>query len=408
MMKRMVGSAVAVVGLVALAGCANTPTGSSDADGMTWSMWIGSSEDQKAWETVGAAGGEAAGVTVSLQGAPFVDYWTKLSTQLGTPNAPCIVSMQSLRLNQFTSGLLPLDDLAADSDVDLSEFDPGALAAMESEGKLYALPYDTGPLVLFYNRDAFADAGIAEPAPGWTTAEFEDAAGKLQDAGTVAFGTTVEDLYLESTVLALTGGEMIASDGSVDLTSPDVAEGIDYLADMVEAGTATRANGPDSTADENAFLAGSVASVVGGPWLMLDFLAKADFEVGVATIPAGTGGGQTYSAGSGFGISSTCSQPEKAFEAITTMTSADVLSQLATDGRAFPARTASQQDWYTKVGTDGVQTAMEAALASAVPLPGSTNADKLNQLLAQYGPQMVNGERPASEVLTEMNDQLSR
>lgn len=407
MKRRMMGVAAAAVGVMAFAAC--TPgAGGGDAQGLTWSMWIGSTDDQQAWEAVGAAGAEAAGVPVSLQGAPFNDYWTRLSTQLGSSSAPCIVSMQSLRLDQFASGLLPLDDLIAGSDVDLSEFDAGALSALQQDGAQYALPFDTGPIVLFYNRDAFAAAGVAEPQPGWTTAEFDAAAAQLQAAGQVAFATTVEDLYIESSIFAATGGTMVTDDGTTDVTASAVADGVDYLAGLVQSGVATRADGPDGSADDNAFLNGSAASLVGGPWLMINFVDTADFQIGVATLPVGPNGGGTYSAGSGFGISSTCSQPEQAFAAISAMTSEEQLSTLAEQGRAFPSRTASQQVWYDNVGIDGAQATFEAALASATPLPGSAQGDQLNQLLAQYGPQMVNGDRPAAEVLAEMDAQLNR
>lgn len=405
-MKRKKMAALPLIGVMALAGCAGD-TGAGSDDTLTWSMWIGSTADQEAWEAVGDVGAEASGKNISLQGSPFADYWTKLSTQLGTSNAPCIVSMQSLRLNQFSDGLLSLSDLLEDADVDLSEFDEGALTALALDGEQYALPYDTGPLILFYNKDAFTDAGVDEPQPGWTVDEFEAAAEALDASGHVAFGTTVEDIYLESTLLAYNGAQVVSEDGTIDLEDPAVAEGFEWISGLVGDGYASKANGPDASADDNAFISGDVASVVGGPWLLLDFADKADFDLGVATIPAGAGGGQTYTAGSGFGISSTCSDPEAALEAILAMTSEDVLSDLAEQGRAFPARTASQSVWYEGSGIEGAQDTFEAALESAIPLPGSAQSDQLNQLLAQYGAQAINGDQPAADVLAEIASQLN-
>lgn len=405
MRSRVAAVATMAAGALALAGCANGG-GAASSDALVWSMWIGSTEDQQVWQSVGDAGGEAAGKTVTLQGAPFNDYWTKLSTQLGGASAPCIVSMQSLRVNQFTDGLLPLGDLIEERDFDLEAFDEGALAALAVDGEQYAIPYDTGPMVLFYNADAFAEAGVATPEPGWSADEFEEAAAKLQASGKVALANTVEDLFLESTVLAYNGGRILDESGELTLDDPAFAEGAEWLAGLVGAGEATKANGPDATADDNAFIGGQAASVVGGPWLLLDFQAKAPFTIGVTTVPAGAEP-ITYSAGSGFGISKTCADPEAAFDAIAGMTSDEVLSSLAEQGRAFPARTESQQVWYDNAGeVEGLQEAVDAALASSVPLPGSAKGDQLNQLLAQYGPQMVNGDRPASEVLEEIAGQL--
>ena len=49
---------------------------------------------------------------------------------------------------------------------------PASPRAFSIEGKQVALPYDVGPLVMFYNKDAFKAAGLKEPAIGWTTDEF--------------------------------------------------------------------------------------------------------------------------------------------------------------------------------------------------------------------------------------------
>ncbi|WP_166319940.1 ABC transporter substrate-binding protein [Microbacterium excoecariae] len=403
-MKTRAGIAVAAVGALALTGC-SSGSGGSDG-GLVWSMWIGSTEDQAAWETVADAGAEGAGLDVTLQGAPFADYWTKLSTQLGTDAAPCIVSMQSLRVNQFVDGLLPLDDLMASGDFDAAAFDEGAMAALAYDDQQFAIPYDTGPLVMYYNRDALEAAGVSDPAPGWSVSDFEDAAAALADNDQVALATSVEDLYLEATLLSYNGTQLLSEDGTYNLSSPEAAEGVEWLAGLVADGYATRADGADATADDNAFTNGSAAMLVGGPWQLLDLNSKTDFEVGVATIPAGDAGQATYAAGSGFGISTTCDDPEAAFAAITAMTSADILGDLAEQGRAFPARTAEQQAWYDNSGVDGLQEPFDSALASAVPLPGSAQGDQFNQLLAQYGAQMVNGDRPAADVLADIASQL--
>ncbi|RDG37811.1 ABC transporter substrate-binding protein [Streptomyces corynorhini] len=407
MRVRTAAVAAAAVGALLLTGCSGGQSvGSSDT--LTWSMWIGSSEDQKVWDGVGGTGAEASGKKVSLQGSPFNDYWTKISTQLGTDSAPCIVTMQSLRVNQFSDGLLPLDDLVKSTGFDSDAFDEGAMKALAVDGEQYAIPYDTGPLLLFYNKDAFGDAGVAAPAPGWTVDDFEAAATALKKKGKTALATTVEDIFLEALVFAHDGGQMVDDSGGITLDNAKNAEAVEWIAGLVKNATATRADGADASADDNAFINGTAATVVGGPWNSLDFKAKATFEVGVTTLPSPKGAQKTYAAGSGFGISKTCSDPEGAFAAITAMTSEKTLTSLAQDGRAFPARTAAQAAWYKNAGIDGAEETLNSALAIAVPLPGSADGDKLNQLLSQYGPQMVNGEKPAKDVLAEISSQLGK
>ncbi len=84
-------------------------------------------EDKAAWQKVADTVKSEDGITLTIQGAPFENYFTKLSTQLTTGGAQCVVSMQSLRTANYTSSLLPLDDLAKQDGVDLSAFDQTAL-----------------------------------------------------------------------------------------------------------------------------------------------------------------------------------------------------------------------------------------------------------------------------------------
>ena len=307
-MRARSGAIAAVAaGALALTGCGGG--GDAGGDALIWAMWIGSTEDQQAWNEVATAGAEAAGVGVTLQGAPFADYWTKLSTQLGTSGAPCIVSMQSLRLNQFVDGLLPLNDLIDATGFDAGAFDEGAMAALAIDDQQYAIPYDTGPLVLFYNKEAFAAAGVDDPEPAWTADEFEAAAERLAANGQIALASSAEDLTLQTSVFAYNGGRVLDEEGNYDLGDADFAAGVEWLAELVQEGYATRADGADPSADDNA-------------------------------------------------------------------------------------------------GIEGAANSFDSALASAVPMPGSVQGDQFSQLLAQYGAQMVNGDRPVPEVLATISDQL--
>ncbi|MGI3783339.1 MAG: ABC transporter substrate-binding protein [Janthinobacterium lividum] len=319
-MKRHALTALALSALLPLAACGGGSSGSGSAsasggttDQLTWSMWIAGQEDQAAWQKVADAASQG-GAKVTIQGAPFTDYWTKLRTQLSGGSAPCIVTIQSLRAANYSDVLLPLDDLAAKAGTKLDEFDPTALEGMKVDGKLYALPYDTGPVVMLYNKDLFDEAGVPEPRPGWTAAEFEADGEKLKAKNKELFATSVEDLFLESQILAYNGGRVIKADGTLDATDAAFAQGLDWDASLVSKGYATQASA-DGSADDNAFVNGKVATYVDGPWSLLGTKAKAKFHLGVTSLPAGSTP-TTFSAGSGFGVSKKCQYPDQAFAAI--------------------------------------------------------------------------------------------
>lgn len=408
MKRRPLIIATAVAATFALAACSS---GSGSAGGqsekaLTWGMWISGNADQAAWQKVAdAADADQDGLKVTIQGAPFADYWTKLQTQLSSNSAPCIVTLQSLRAANYTSQLVDIDDLAKKAGTDLSEFDQTALTGMKVDGKLYGLPYDTGPFLMFYNRDMFKEAGVAEPKPGWTTADFEAAGAALKAKGKTLFAPNVGDIPLESLILAYNDGRVIKSDGSLDVNNAKFAAGLDWMASLVKKGYSTEASS-DSAADGNAFVNGQVAAYTDGPWSLITQKEKVKFDLGVTTLPVGDSTETTYSAGSGFGISKECKYPEQAYKAITSMTSAKVLGDLAAAGRAFPGRTAVQQDWFDNAKIDGAKETFDVALKGAVPLPGNKSSDQLSQLFTQYAIQAVNGQESGAKVLSDIAGQL--
>ncbi len=407
-------TAAAGLVLAACSGGETTTDGSTDAGSggettaMTWTMWIGSTEDQDAWQAVAdTVAAENPGISLTIQGAPWGDYWTKLTTQITSSDAPCVISIQSLRAAQFTEGLVPLDDLISAAGLDLAEFDQGALNNLKVDGTQYALPYDTGPAVIFYNADMFDAAGLDTPAPGWSVADFEAAAAALKDSGVTAYANTAEDMFLEGIARSYNGSSPIADDGTVQADDPGFVETVDWVGGLVTQGFATQADGADGSADDNVFMTGGAAMLVNGPWAMIDLGSKVDFTMGVTTLPTGDGGGDTVSAGSGFGISKSCETPDEAFAAITTMTGDAVLTSLAEQGRAFPARTAAQPSWMTNAeSVIQVADTMAYAQEHSVPAPGSAQAEQMQQLFAQYLPQALNGDKPAAEVLGTVQSQI--
>lgn len=408
-----IGAAVIVAGGL-LAGCGGgdqSSGGSKAGDGsvtLTWSMWASGTEDRNAWQKV-ADEVTAANpkLKITLDTAPFTDYFTKLGTRLAGGSAPCIVSMQSLRTGGYTGGMLPLDDLIAKNKFDVGDFDKSIMAGLASGGKQYALPYDLGSLVVTYNKDMFQAAGVPAPKVGWTMADFEAAAKTLTRNGKYGFAAYPVDVYMFPMLLSRTGAEPVDASGQLALTSDPMVTAFQWYADLAaKAAVAPKVPGVDNAFPDTQFLNGNVAMSVNGPWSVLSLKQQAKFNVGLATIPAGPNGSKTYSAGSGFGIAKSCQYPDQAFQAISLMTSAKVLGELGTLGRAYPARKSVQDQWYQNAFA-GAKEVIDAANASATPLRTTNNWDQVTKLLAQYGVQVFNGQASAADVLKQVQQQAS-
>ncbi|GGX14041.1 ABC transporter substrate-binding protein [Streptomyces lomondensis] len=391
---------------VALAGTLVTACG-ADGGGsktLTWSMWATGGEEQQVWhEFADRVSREDPQITIKLETSSFDDYFAKLGTRLDSGDAPCIVSMQSLRTGGYTEGMLPLDDLIARNKFDVTDFDKSVMEGLSADGKQYALPYDVGPTILTYNRDMFRNAGVPEPRPGWTLDEFESVARKLTGDRTYGFVAAPQDVWMFPMVLTKTGAQPADATGKLRLTTPAMIEGVQWYADLAaRKKVAPRVPAADPTFSDRTFLSGDVAMGANGPWALLNLKNQAGFQVGLTTIPAGPDGSRTYSAGSGFGISRSCPDPEGAFKAITLMTAKEHLEWLGGVGRAYPSRESAQHAWYENARIPGAREVLEAANATAVPLRTTENWERVNQLLNQYGADLFSGASSAKQVLEQV------
>jgi len=409
--RRRLLAALAVLTVGAVSACGGDGGGggeseSADQADLTFQFWVGGTEDQAAWQKVAdQAHTDHPGITVKLQGTSWENYWSKIGTLLASGKAPCIVGMQSLRLASYANAMLPLDDLMTKYGLKTEDFDKPIMDGLKADGKQIAIPYDSGPLVIFYNRDAFKAAGVAEPKPGWTIDEFKAAAKKLTTAGRTGLVTTPGDMGVPAWVRTLTGAEPLA-DGKLNLTDPKFVEGFQGYTDFVRTDKiAPQVPGGNPDFEAQQFVAGKAAMQLNGPWSLIDTKGKVKFQLGIAPIPAGPDGSKTYTAGSGFGISRSCKTPDAAFQAIMSMTGEKPLTTLAAAGRAYPARIAAHPAWFTAAGIDGAKETIDYASENSIPLVTSKNWVQVADLLNRFGTQALNGEIPPDQALKTIQDQ---
>ncbi|HET6293148.1 MAG TPA: sugar ABC transporter substrate-binding protein [Kribbella sp.] len=408
--RRRLVAALAVLAMGTVAACGggggSDDAASADQADLTWQFWIGGTADQAAWQKVAdQAKADHPGITVKLEGASWENYWSKIGTTLASGKAPCIIGMQSLRLASYANAMLPLDDLMAKYNVKAEDFDKPIMDGLKSDGKQIAIPYDSGPMVIFYNRDLFKAAGIAEPKPGWTMDEFKAAATKLSTGGKYGFVTTPGDLAFLPWVLTTTGAQPL-KDNKLALTDPAFTDGYQQYVDLVvKDKIAPRVPAGGTDFETTNFISGKAAMKLDGPWSLIDLKGKSKFSLGIAPMPAGADGSKTYTAGSGFGISRSCKTPDAAFQAIVSMTSQKPLTDLAAAGRAYPSRPTAHDAWYTAANLQGARETIEYASQHSIPLVTSKNWVQASDLLLDFGVQALNGELPPDQALKNVQDQ---
>lgn len=417
--KKLASAAVAltmVAGLTYLAVPLPVASAASEAPvTLSWQMWAGSQAEITAWDhDASIVHSEYPWITVKLTyDQPFGNYFTKFPTEIASNTEPDLVAIQSLRTTGFQAGLLPLTTSELDRDgmpgFNLKDFDQGILNGLKNtSGQQIALPYDFGPLMVYYNKTEFLKYKVPLPSIGWTWSQFNsDAALITKDSGGAVYGY-INDPYLDQFIAyAVDHGASYLKNGRLDIDTPAMAS---LLASYVASVKANESPLPPSNAAESnwwiyQWIDGTGAMYIDGPWDMIFDLSTvksgiANFKVGIAPLPVGPGGKSvSILAGSGFGISPDLYKNHPgvdksalfsdAVKAIEGLTSPAAEQFLASAGRAFSARTAQQKYWTATVkalGVANVTANMDAALQNSV---GYVTTNKWNGTTDAFDSQIV-------------------
>jgi ABC-type glycerol-3-phosphate transport system substrate-binding protein len=397
--------AVLVFAAMLLAGCGGSGQGASSGPvTLTWFMWSGSPQEVQAWQhDASLVTQKYPNIHIKFETADWNNYWTKLETEAASGSLPDIVSLQSLRTAGFSSAFRPLDSYVQQSKFDLSAFDQGIIKGLTSQGQLRALPYDFGPLVMFYNKDLFQKYHVPLPSANWTYADFLQDAQQLTHGNDYGFvATSYPDAWLPFALA--NGAKYLASDGKLDLTNPQLADAFQNYAKLVyQYHVAPTISVPQATQTPSLWQAGHIAMVVDGPWDLINDKQTVNFKFGIVPLPRQKSA-VTLTAGSGFGISATTQHPDDAWKAVSVLTGADAEQYLATQGRAFSARKAQQQYWY-KNAVLGSQATLQQAISESTPYVTTSNWNQASTLIAQYGVNVLSGQQTAAQALQQVQTQ---
>ncbi|WP_051591035.1 ABC transporter substrate-binding protein [Bacillus sp. UNC438CL73TsuS30] len=396
--------------LLFAAGCGrNSESSSGKVAGkvnLEWFMWAGNDAEVKNWQAMAdEVNKKYPDIHVELKTAPWTEYWSKLQTQIAGGTAPDIISMQSMRLKSFGSALVPLNKyIEKDFSFKLNEFNSTIIKNMKYDGKQAVIPYDFGAMIIYYNKDLFKKYNVPEPKPGWTWNDFQETAKALSKDGNYGFITNGYPDYWFP--LVLSNGGSYLKDGKYSINSPKNVQTMQNLADMVKEKVSPQmvATNNGSWANEQ-WLKGNIGMVVDGPWDTLWYKGSAKFDFGVATIPVGNKDSVSVSAGSGFAISKGSEHPEEAYKAITALTSLEAQKELASAGRAYPAREGALQAYFKQVPKD-FKPVLEYADQHTVPYEITDTWNQASDMITKAMIPILNGEQSPKDGLDKLQKQL--
>ena len=227
------------------------------------------------------------GITVNH--VPQPEYVQKLNASAAANQLPALTVVRVINVGELAERnvLQPFsDEILSLVGTDLAnEFPENVWAAGEYEGQRYSIPLDIHTLVMYYNKDLFEQAGVAEPGTEpMTREEFEQALQQLQDAGVtpIAMGTVFQAETLFQTFIQQFGGQLTNEEGT-EATFGDeaAAQALTYVKDLRDQYSTDISGAGDP--EVAAFKQGTHAIVIHGPWHISD-LQRLDF-VGFAPVP---------------------------------------------------------------------------------------------------------------------------
>nr|WP_179457737.1 extracellular solute-binding protein [Leifsonia soli] len=404
-----IGTAVLLTGaLTALAGCAGGSGGDAKGGPISMYTWVSSQSDRDQWQGFIDLGKKVdPSLDVTIEGPSFNDYWTKVKTRLSGSNPPCLLTTQAARAQELSGLLMPLNDLIKKYKLDTSKFDESMLKGMTVDGTIRAIPYDAEPIVLYYNADNFAKAGLQAPSTTYTREQFLADAKKLTTGDHKALA--ISPGFFIPNAWAIADGAEAVKGSELDLTNSKLVDQVQSYFDLVgKEGIAKAPEAADgSDVSQAAFTSGAVDMLIEGPWMYGTFADAAKFTMGVTIVPSTSGEAHGMTAGSGFGIAKNCKNPDAAFKAIVAMTDTSVLKGQAEKRGIVPSRADAQSAWAEGKSPEAYA-AVQALLKNATAQITTPTWNQVETLFTQYGIEGYRGDKTAKDVLSTIQKSVER
>ncbi|WP_159500307.1 extracellular solute-binding protein [Microbacterium sp. 18062] len=348
-------AALPAVGLSAaliLSGCSSSGDDASNGEGFEGiELTIWNNIDFDPYQTLQKEYFESCadelGITVDVQ-TQSGDYTTSLLQAASSQTLPDIALLSTdTQLPELASqGVLA--DLSA-YDVSTEGLDDTVAALGEYDGTLYGLTVQVEDYALFYNKEAFAAAGVEETAPE-TFADLVTLASSLTTDGQQGIvlpgigGDGSTPVYFLPFLLSA-GGD------PADPTSEGAVAAVDLYKQLVDAGALSNefVNWGWDSIDQ--WTSGSAAITVSGPWNLVD--TSIAFEYGTFPFPTAEAGEspRVNLLGYAYGVAASSDTDREAAAAALVECRASEENQLDTaiQGGYIPALTSAQDAFVAEV-----------------------------------------------------------
>jgi multiple sugar transport system substrate-binding protein len=298
-------------------------------------IWYSNNQEEVAWgkQMVEAWNAQHADQKVTAQEIPAGKSSEEvIGAAIAAGNAPCLIfNTAPAAVPQFQKqgGLVPLDDFDGAKQSIEERTGDRAEQYRSPDGKYYQMPWKANPVMIFYNKEIFAKAGVdADNPPLATYDEFLATARKIVDSGaaeraiwpspTAEFFQPWFDFY--PLFAAESGGRQLVEDGKAQFTSDEGKAVAAFWKAVYDGKLASQ-----EPYNGDAFGDGKSAMAIVGPWAIASYADKVDW--GVAPVPTSEGKAPeeifTFSDAKNVAMYSACKNRGTAWDVLEFATSAE-------------------------------------------------------------------------------------
>lgn len=327
-MKRilMIGISITVI-----SGFAFASGGTESEDGPeTFTMYWNTNHRYDVYQEVIDDFAAEYNLEIDLQTYLWPDMRTKLLTDFSGGTVPDLIQTPAPWISEFGSqGLMTGLDDRIDAWPESSDWFDTAWIEVTSGGVRYGVKNHHTTFGLFYNKDLFEAAGLDPDSPPQTLTEFRDYMEIIaEELGPDILGFAFDqDAGYIVNFFANAETPALIDDNEIAMATPEVREALEILQEIASNEWALIAEpGASYQNARRAFIEGSVAMMLSGPWDLANLAQNApDMDYGISVPPHIQGvEPRTIVAGTAIGIPAGAEHADLAWELLTRLTALDI------------------------------------------------------------------------------------
>lgn len=235
---------------------------------------------------------------------PGVQYEEKILTALAADEPPDVFLLDSKLIPTFTNKkvLLDLSAFIQELHIDTTQWFSNVTDIGRKGSALYAFPKGFTPLMMYYNKRIFREAGLPFPSDSWTWDDYRGIASKLTrdidgNSSIDQYGTAFTNFYYFWIVWVWSaGGDVVDPSGlkaTGYLNTPATESALQFLIDLqrshrVAPSTGSWIQSEKTGSNSQLFANGKIAMMLDGHWRLPRLLRQVEqgnLELGVAPLP---------------------------------------------------------------------------------------------------------------------------